>query len=150
MRIKIKLIKSDIRTKLPLMGIIAVYIFASNFFIGKVCPIRMALGTPCPGCGITRAFLLLAQGKVYEATIMHPFWIPLVIIVSAFLIVRYFVIDENKTLKAMRIIRICVVVTAVLCLLFYVYRMAVWFPDRAPMVYDADNALNNIRRLLGI
>ena len=36
------------------------------------CPVRAALGIPCPGCGMTRATHLLAHGDVRGALRMHP------------------------------------------------------------------------------
>jgi hypothetical protein len=36
------------------------------------CPMRAALGVPCPGCGMTRATHLLAHGDLTAALHMHP------------------------------------------------------------------------------
>ena len=36
------------------------------------CPFRALAGLPCPGCGMTRALLLLGQLRVAEALAMHP------------------------------------------------------------------------------
>jgi hypothetical protein len=36
------------------------------------CPFRAATGAPCPGCGMTRALLLLSQLRVGEAFAAHP------------------------------------------------------------------------------
>ena len=36
------------------------------------CPIRVATGIPCPGCGITRGFLLLAEFRFAEALAANP------------------------------------------------------------------------------
>jgi hypothetical protein len=36
------------------------------------CPIRALLGVPCPGCGMTRAFLLCIQGDVATSLGVHP------------------------------------------------------------------------------
>jgi hypothetical protein len=36
------------------------------------CAFRSALGIPCPGCGMTRAFLLLAQLRLGEAFAANP------------------------------------------------------------------------------
>lgn len=36
------------------------------------CPTKRLLGLPCPGCGLTRAFLLLLHGRVSDAVVMNP------------------------------------------------------------------------------
>jgi len=41
-------------------------------FEGPVlCPFRLMTGVPCPGCGLTRAFCLMAHGHFAEATHYH-------------------------------------------------------------------------------
>jgi hypothetical protein len=40
--------------------------------IGWRCPIRWALGLPCPGCGLTRGTLALLGGHPYAAFAAHP------------------------------------------------------------------------------
>jgi len=42
-----------------------------------LCPSAGMLGLPCPGCGLTRATLLLLQGDVLGALALHPLVIPL-------------------------------------------------------------------------
>ena len=42
-----------------------------------LCPSAGLLGLPCPGCGLTRATLLLLQGEFSRALSMHPLVIPL-------------------------------------------------------------------------
>jgi hypothetical protein len=37
-----------------------------------LCPFRAATGLPCPGCGMTRAFLLLGQLRLGEAWALQP------------------------------------------------------------------------------
>ena len=37
------------------------------------CPLKTTLGIPCPGCGLTRAMVLLAQGKWLAAVQLHAF-----------------------------------------------------------------------------
>lgn len=53
----------------PLLG---AYFFShtdlsSPFF----CPLRTLTGIPCPGCGLTRSFVAIAQGHLYEAASFH-------------------------------------------------------------------------------
>jgi len=42
-----------------------------------ICPTAGLLGLPCPGCGLTRATLLLLQGEFAQALAFHPLVIPL-------------------------------------------------------------------------
>jgi hypothetical protein len=45
---------------------------AAVVFRFSVCPVAALLGIPCPGCGLLRATLSLAQGHVTEALHFHP------------------------------------------------------------------------------
>ena len=38
------------------------------------CPLRAATGLPCPGCGATHAFVLLAHGDLTGAFYASPLW----------------------------------------------------------------------------
>ncbi len=38
-----------------------------------VCPFRLVTGLPCPGCGLTRAWVFLAHGRVGDAVSANPF-----------------------------------------------------------------------------
>ena len=38
------------------------------------CPLRAATGVPCPGCGATHAFVLLAHGDLAAAFFASPLW----------------------------------------------------------------------------
>jgi hypothetical protein len=37
------------------------------------CTFHQLTGQPCPSCGMTTAFALMAHGRVFEAAIVHPF-----------------------------------------------------------------------------
>ncbi|HJV49192.1 MAG TPA: DUF2752 domain-containing protein [Geothrix sp.] len=41
------------------------------------CAFHALTGLPCPGCGLTRAFVALAHGRLREAWTLHPFAFPL-------------------------------------------------------------------------
>lgn len=39
------------------------------------CPVRLLAGVPCPGCGMTRAFVALLGGDVAAAWAYNPFFL---------------------------------------------------------------------------
>jgi len=48
--------------------------------VGKQpCPIAATFHRPCPGCGLTRATLLLLHGHVRASLAMHPLAVPLLL-----------------------------------------------------------------------
>jgi len=50
---------------------------AVPFAVGAIrCPTARLLHFPCPGCGMTRAFVLLAAGDVGASLAMHPLAVP--------------------------------------------------------------------------
>ena len=57
-----------------------------------LCPFALITRHPCPGCGLTRATLALAQGHVHEALQFHPLSLiiaPLVIAAFSYNAVTY-------------------------------------------------------------
>lgn len=40
----------------------------------QACAMRERTGLPCPNCGATRALVALADGRLPEAMVFHPFW----------------------------------------------------------------------------
>ncbi len=78
------------------------------------CVWRNTLGVPCPGCGLTRAWLAFFEGNLHQAFEFHPlFWtIP---------IVGLMILFEDKINK-----RVFMVFTIVFILVFfgtYFYRL---------------------------
>lgn len=142
MKINFNLLKKDLRVSFPVVLVIAVYICGCNLIFGKICTIRMLTGIPCPGCGMTRAFLLVSQGKIYEATMMHPFWIPIIILAVIFPVLRYGFSDSVIVGKITKLLKTLIAVTILLFIIFYIYRMIVYFPDIEPMKYDSHNIMN--------
>jgi hypothetical protein len=48
-----------------------------------LCLVKALTGRDCPGCGMTRAFLLIGHGRFAAATAMHPASLPAYLIVAA-------------------------------------------------------------------
>jgi uncharacterized protein DUF2752 len=46
----------------------------------KCCPLRWAIGLPCPGCGMTRGVALCERGRFIEAVWYNPLAVPLVVL----------------------------------------------------------------------
>ena len=42
----------------------------------SVCAFRRLTGLPCPGCGLTRSWVLTAHGRLGQASSRHPFGPP--------------------------------------------------------------------------
>lgn len=51
----------------------------------SLCPFHAITGKPCPGCGMSRAFLLLGQLKIKEALEMNLFSVPLLLLMIIYL-----------------------------------------------------------------
>lgn len=47
------------------------------------CPVRLAFGKPCPGCGLTRAAFALVRGDVATATALNPLAVIVVPVAAA-------------------------------------------------------------------
>ena len=50
------------------------------------CLIRTVSGIPCPGCGLTRAFIMAGQMDIFGAITMNILFLPLVILGAAYFI----------------------------------------------------------------
>jgi hypothetical protein len=58
-----------------------------NYIAGiPLCPFHAITGKFCPGCGMSRAFLLLGQLKIQEALYMNLFSVPLLLLMIMYII----------------------------------------------------------------
>ena len=58
-----------------LLGVAGLWLLAALPFLSG-CPIATLTHHPCPGCGMTRAFLLLFAGDLRASLAMHPLAVP--------------------------------------------------------------------------
>lgn len=125
-------IPQDIRRYGPPLGIIAVYAFVMNVVFGMtVCPVSLVTGFPCPACGITRAAVLFSRGEFAMAFEMHPFFYGVLAMGALAAFLRYVL---NKNIAWMQYLA---AVAGIFAIAFYIYRMAVYFPDQAPMCFES-------------
>lgn len=97
--------------------IVAVLLIISTLLGRGMCVVREMLGFPCPGCGLTRSFLLILQGRFVEAWQMHPFsygWIAFGVV----LFVDRYVLRGKEILWKIALIVLCTGM-----LVFYLYRL---------------------------
>lgn len=122
-----------LRIRFPLI-LTAVYFSAASLLTGEICPLRILTGLPCPGCGLTRAGLLVLTGHWGNAAQMNLtifLWIPSLIC----LFLEHYLFPSVKKYAIAFLI-----VTCILTLIYYTVRMALYFPD-PPLAYSDENLL---------
>lgn len=113
-----------------ILGIVLLtYYFLVRFIFSASCPSVIITGFPCPGCGITRAFLFVMTGQFERAWNINPLsygWILLALYAG---VQRYLFGRKAKGWKTMMI------VLAVAIMGLYIYRMYRYFPNKPPMTF---------------
>ena len=94
--------------------------------ITSLCPIKALTGLNCPGCGITRMFVALFHGNIYQAFRYNPLvFIELPIIAILILLYRF-----NK--KSRKVVNILFIVLLVITVVYGVLRNIPFFYFLAP------------------
>lgn len=117
---------------------IVLYTVFMNLVFDAFCPMIILTGFPCPGCGMTRALFYLMTGRVTESVRMHPLGIPIACLCLYFCWNRYV---RGRWAKGMNFLMCVAIAMLVIC---YVWRMFLFFPDRAPYVYTPGNVFARI------
>ena len=110
-------------------AVLAVWFLAGRYFLYSLCPLVVITGFPCPVCGMTRAVFALLRGDFGTAWTIHPFSYGIVALALLFALRRYVLGKDVKCLTWPAVILFAGMI------LFYIYRMAVCFPDEPPMTY---------------
>lgn len=136
MRRALKLLWKDIKDVKWAIIIIIAYFVLGRYFLYSLCPMVMVTGLPCPGCGLTRAGFTLLRLDLAGAYRIHPFIYPIAGYIAVFGWNRYIMGRRmGKKLKA------GLTVLMVLVILFYGWRMWMYFPGEPPMSYYERNLL---------
>ena len=110
----------------------------TKWILGAMCPVVIATGLPCPGCGMTRAAGSVLALDFYKAFMFNPcvfIWGAYVLYLGIY---RYLL---NKKIPRF------VFVTTAVCLVtiaVYIFRMVHSFPSTAPMTYMYDNMFSRM------
>lgn len=126
-----------------LAGVVAaVYFVVAQLAFGTVCPLLYTVGLPCPGCGLTRAGLLLGSGRFIESLRMHPLLLPTVVYVAVAAYVKLRRPDKFSRLNLPGILLLVAIVG------LYVFRMIRLFPHTPPMEPNEDAILRTLFNLI--
>jgi len=97
--------------------------------------VRGIFGIPCPGCGLTRAWLSFFHGDFLKALRWHPlFWS------APFLAAAFFFRNRIGTKRTEAVFIVFLVLFAAV----YAMRMAILFPDTSPMTLNHHAAIPRI------
>lgn len=78
------------RSCLAISGAVGLHLTLVTFNLPSwQCPIRSALGVPCPGCGLSRATIEIAHGDWQKALTIHAF-APIAVLALTILLVAIF------------------------------------------------------------
>ena len=139
MKIIFNRIYQDIHlNKLPII-MLSVLLISFHLIFHHICPMVILTGFPCPGCGLTRAFLLFLTFRPVEAFSYNPAYPLWLLIVLVFFIKRY--IYGKKLSFFFRNFFLSVVIITIAV---YIFRMAHYFPSHEPLIYFDDNIMARI------
>ena len=118
--------------KTKMLGIVVILFLLLLFY---KCPIQSVTGLPCPGCNMKTSLYYLIHLKMGRSLYYHALLIP-TIVLFVVCIVNYKNEDRVKRI---------LIVWCILMILYYVYRMIVYFPN-SPMIYSKNNLIYFIFR----
>lgn len=84
------------------------------------CPVKMIFGIPCPGCGMTRAFLSFVRLDFKKAFDYHPLF-PIVFIELVYFVFRDLIPEKYKINEKVENTVLCA--TAILMIAVWIYRL---------------------------
>lgn len=117
---------------------IVVYYLLVEAIFSAFCPLVIMTGFPCPGCGMTRAFLCVFTGQFVRAWNLNPLvygWILFALYAG---VQRYI---RNQKIKGWKYL---LTILAAAMIIVYIYRMYQYFPDRAPMAFTGGSMFERL------
>ncbi len=65
----------------------------------KLCPLRWAVGLPCPSCGMTRGLAMCERGRFLEALWYNPLAVPLFLLALALCVLWAYEFGTNRSVE---------------------------------------------------
>lgn len=118
--------------KTKTLGIVLILFLLLLFY---KCPIQSVTGLPCPGCNMKTSLYYLLHFKFSLSLYYHALLIP-TIVVFIWIVFNYKNHEQTKKL---------LIIWAILMIIYYIYRMLVYFPN-SPMMYSKENLIYFIFR----
>lgn len=118
--------------KTKTLGIVLILFLLLLFY---KCPIQTLTGLPCPGCNMKTSLYYLLHFKFSLSFYYHALLIP-TIVVFVWIVFNYKNYEQTKKL---------LMIWAILMIIYYIYRMIVYFPNN-PMMYSKENLIYFIFR----
>lgn len=103
------------------------------------CIFKSIIGVPCPGCGLTRAWISFITGDISKAFYWHPLF--LMIPILAILIFLYF---KGSFTKYRRYILMAIILIISLYVVTYIFRMITLFPYIEPLDYNSKSFISKL------
>lgn len=108
----------------------------------SVCVFKVYAGLPCPGCGMTRAFIAASAGQWGQAFFWHPLWPWMLIGPLIYAGLLKFKPSSEKSRSRM------IWMTLAAFGMVYVLRMIWLFPETAPMDLNDKSIMFSIYKFL--
>lgn len=120
----------DIRQYKWLGVFLLIYYLLMEHIFSAFCPSVIITGFPCPGCGMTRAFLFVLTGQFERAWNINP------LIYGCFLFALYAGVQRYLLGERVKGWKVIMMILAAAMIGFYIYRMYRYFPDKPPMTFN--------------
>ena len=130
--------KNSTEQTLYRLGLAAILTVAAAFFFIKwfsipldgplfACPVYSLTGFFCPGCGGTRAFRLLFQGKLWQSVVCHPLVLYGLALFSLFMASHTLKIFTHGKIKGFAYRHIYIKIAVMLLILNVFVKNLAWF-----------------------
>lgn len=109
--------------------VLLIYYLLMEHIFSAFCPSVIITGFPCPGCGMTRAFLFVLTGQFERAWSINP------LIYGCFLFAFYAGVQRYLLGRKVNGWKTIMIILAVALMGLYIYRMYCYFPNKPPMTF---------------
>lgn len=124
----------------PFLLFFGLYLILTWIFLDNNCLIKIVFGVPCPGCGMTRAFISLLKFDLPSAFYYHPLF--LLVPLIAFMVVY----NERPLVNKLYKSNLVWILLGVMFIGCFILRIIYVYPD-APMDLNPDSFIMRILRL---